>query len=211
MGPFDQSGSGRLGVTVYTATAWKSNAELFEAVASFGYLDGRVADVTYGYGIFWQNWQPKELVACDLDAEKSPIGYSVDFCNTPFENNEFDSVVIDGPYKMNGRTTLAVDERYGVHVPSTWQARIQLIRDGMTECARIVKKKGFVAVKCQDQVVSGAKRFQTMEFANHGATVGLTLVDRFDMLGTPRPQPEGRREMHSRQNYSTLLILQKSP
>jgi hypothetical protein len=53
-------------------------------------------------------------------------------------------------------------------------------------------------------------RFQTIEMASHAATVGLRLVDRFDLLGHIRPQPPGRRQVHARSNYSTLLVFRKT-
>jgi len=197
-------------VTILTATAWKSNAELLADVATLGYLNGRVLDCTWGLGVFWKSWQPKELVACDKDPTKAPPGGVVaDFRNLPFPDESFDTVVIDPPYKLNGTPTPEVDNRYGVDVVSSWQDRHALIRDGITECARIVRRRGYVLLKCQDQVCSGRKRWQTIAFSIHAATEGLDLVDRFDMLVTPRPQPEGRRQIHSQGNYSTLLIFQK--
>lgn len=46
---------------------------------------------------------------------------------------------------------------------------------------------------------SGAKRWQTRIFADHAEAVGLRLVDRLDMLTSPRPQPPGRRQVHALQ------------
>ena len=104
--------------TLLTATRWKDNAELIEAIgAKSEYLDGRVLDVTHGYGVFWKNWKPSELVACDIDPAKSPVGYSVDFTELPDEwHGAFDAIVCDPPYKLNGRADEKVDERYGVHI-----------------------------------------------------------------------------------------------
>jgi len=176
-------------------------------VASLGYLDGKVLDVTYGYGVFWQLYKPDDFTACDLDAEKSPIGYSVDFTQLPFEDMSFDAVVFDPPYKLNGTPTDAVDERYGVHVVSKWQDRLQLMCDGLIECIRVSNK--YVLVKCMDQVVSGKKVWQTIAMYEMAWNYRATLVDRFDMLVTPRPQPEGRRQVHTQGNYSTLMVFKK--
>lgn len=199
-------------MAILRAQAWKTNADLIVDVAALGYLDGAICDVTWGLGNFWRLWYPvypNVMVGCDLNPVKSPYGESVDFRHLPFKENRFDSVVIDGPYKLNGKPDSAADERYGVHEKTPWKDRHQLIKDGITECARVTKPCGYVIVKCMDQVCSGAVRWQTREFADHGESVGLTLVDRFDMLVTPRPQPEGRRQLHAQANYSTLLILEK--
>lgn len=195
-------------MTIFTATKWPTNAELIEDVAKLGYLDGRVADVTYGYGTFWKRWRPYELYATDLDAAKSPLrGESVDFTNLPYSDSEFDAVVFDPPYKLNGTPTDSVDERYGVHVVKSWQDRYELIYKGLDECCRVSKR--YVLLKCQDQVCGGKKRWQTLDFANHANWNKWRLEDRFDMLVTPRPQPGGRRQVHAQVNYSTLLVFEK--
>ena len=194
-------------MAILTATAWPTNADLIADVAKLGYLDGSVLDVTYGYGVFWQKFKPDDFTACDIDEAKSPIGYSVDFTNLPFERKTFDAIVLDPPYKLNGTPTDSVDERYGVHVVKTWQERYSMIMDGIIECAYHTKK--YLLVKCMDQVVSGKKRWQTMDFTHAAKACALTLEDRFDMLVTPRPQPEGRRQLHAQGNYSTLLVFSK--
>jgi hypothetical protein len=73
----------------------------------------------------------------------------------------------------------------------------------------VLRIGGHLLVKCQDQVNGGKKRWQTIEFANHGQTVlGMPLVDQFH-LQSYRPQPNGTTQQHSRGNYSTLLVFRK--
>lgn len=196
-------------MSILTATKWATNAEMIEDVARLGYLEGHVLDLTYGYGTFWKNWTPAELTTNDLSPDKGEFHY--DFRHTPWGSNDFDSVVFDPPYKLNGTSRpedYGVDERYGVDVPMRWQDKFELIADGLTEALRLARKH--VLLKCMDQVVSGAKRWQTFEMASrvidHG---GWVLADRFDLLVTPRPQPEGRRQVHSQGNYSTLLVFER--
>ena len=191
-------------MTILTATRWPSNAEMIEDVARLGYLDGKILDCSFGYGTFWANWTPDDFVACDLDPEKSPCGYSVDFRDMPFTDKSFDVVVFDPPYKLNGTPTDDVDERYGVHVKASIKERHQLIFDGLHECMRVSRKR--VLLKCQDQVASGHKWWQTIMFTQYAMTEGMKLIDRFDMLGTPRPQ---RSQKHSHSNYSTLLVFSR--
>ena len=199
-------------MTILTATAWPTNAELIEDVARLGYLSGQILDCTYGYGTFWKNWRPAEdrFVACDIDEAKSPLGVSINFCKLPFNSERFDSVVFDPPYKMNGTSRpedRAADERYGVHIPARWQDRMQLICDGLIECMRVSRR--YVLAKCMDQVVSGRKVWQTATLYQTAWNYHYRLVDRFDMLVTPRPQPEGRRQVHTQAIYSTLLVFER--
>lgn len=135
------SGEGKLMLSdpILTATAWKSNAELIEDVARLGYLDGRVLDCTYGLGVFWNRWQPKELVTSDR-VSFLDLQVRADFTNLPFSDGSFDSVVFDPPYKLNGTPTPGVDDRYGVGVPTRWQDRMELMQNGLNECVRVARK-----------------------------------------------------------------------
>lgn len=197
---------------IQAAGAYTSNAELIEALRDLGYLrkEWRTLDPTFGEGVFWQNWRPETLIATDLDVTKSPAGVVVDFTNMPFKLATFDAVVFDPPYRLNGQPDLGeFDHRYGIGKYTKWQDRMQLCIDGITECVSMLKKGGYLLVKCQDQVCSGKKRWQTREFSAHAESLGCELVDMMHILTTPRKQPAGRRQVHSRQNYSTMLCLRK--
>jgi SAM-dependent methyltransferase len=208
LGPTPPTPQGPAPADVMAVGAWTTNADLIADVARLGYLDGRVLDPTYGLGGFWRRWQPAELIASDLDPAKSPIGHSVDFTRLPWPAATFEAVAFDPPYKLNGTPDAAVDARYGVHVPTTWQDRMALIRDGIAEAVRVLRPGGHLLIKCQDQVCSGRVRWQTREFADHAEAHGCELIDRFDLLAH-RPQPPGRRQVHARRNASTLLVMRR--
>lgn len=196
---------------VQAATAWRTNGELIAACQRLGYIGDRdlVLDVTYGRGTWWSVWRPKHLTGCDIDLNKSPVGYSVDFTAMPFDDGMFTVVAFDPPYKLNGTPTHDVDERYGVSGAYTSRdARHKLILDGFTDCARVLDVGGRLLAKCQDQVNGGQVRWQTDMLTDLGDKLGLSKVDAFLMLGG-RAQPDGRRQVHARRNYSTLLVFQK--
>ncbi len=184
---------------VLAATAWPTNAAMIADVARLGYLDGRVLDPTYGRGKWWTVWRPAELVTHDLRLD------GVDFRHLPEPDGHFNAVAFDPPYKLNGTPTDKVDAPYGVDVVDTREGRHQLIREGITECARVLAPEGYLLVKCQDQVEGGKVRWQTRMFADHGEGLGLALIDSLLMLAY-RAQPHGRRQVHARRNLSTLLV-----
>jgi hypothetical protein len=200
-------------VTAFTSA--HNNAELIVQCRRLGYLrdEWLTLDPTYGHGKFWTLWRPRCFIGSDIKLDKSPVGRSVDFTALRYQDATFDAVVFDPPYKLNGTSTgkgpAASDEGYGVDGAYVrWQGRHDLIRRGITECVRVLKPNGMLLVKCQDQVCSGQKRWQTREFAAHAESLGCRLVDMLHLPGG-RKQPPGRRQLHALQNFSTMLVLQK--
>ena len=190
-------------MTVYSANPWRTNAHMIADVASLGYITGLVLDPTYGEaGGFWKVWKPATLVAHDLKLD------GVDFTDLPYSNAKFDTVVFDPPYKLSGTPASGgFDTRFGVDKYEAWQDRMALMVAGLTECFRVLKPGGHLLAKCQDQVCSGAKRWQTDDLTNCADRLGHRKIDRFDYLKTPRPQ---RSQRHSHSNYSTLLVFRKA-
>ncbi len=199
---------GREDGVIYAATYWPTNAHMITDIARMGYLDSRslTLDASYGKGNFWTIWRPKNLITTDLDPDKN-VDFQSSFTCLPFADNTFDRVVYDPPYKLNGTPSKA-DYPYGVHEYTRWQARIELMKEGQAECARVVKKKGLLLTKCMDQVVSGHVRWQTDMMTEIATEMKFKKRDRIEFLTDPREQPH-ERQCHFRRNYSTLLVFQK--
>lgn len=195
----------------------RTNAEAIRDCFALGYLraDDLILDATYGLGRFWTLVPDVPIIAADLyvrgEARTGAPIHPWDFTDTGQHDRTYDAVVFDPPYKLNGTSTgkgaASCDESYGVHMPATWRERHDLIRSGITECARISRRT--LLIKCQDQVCSGRKRWQTREFADHAEAQGFRLADQLHVSGF-RPQPPGRRQVHAQQDYSTLLVLERA-
>ena len=193
----------------------KTNAEAIEDCAKLGYIGpgDLTIDLTYGLGRFWTRWKPDELHCADLNPDKSPdFPDGLDATATGFLDSCYDVVVVDPPYKLNGKSgqggPASSDADYGVdgdYMPVG--ARMNLMRNMLTEANRIVKPGGVVLYKCQAQVVSGNVMWQDRVMAQHAEHVGMRHIDSLFVEGV-RAQPSGRRQIHARRNYSTLLVLQ---
>lgn len=188
------------------AVAQRSNAALMAECATLGYLPGIVLDATYGIGAFWRTHRPATLIAMDRYAEY--IHLVADATCMPFANDSVDTVVFDPPYKLNGTSTgagpSAMDRQYGVagaYVAAG--ARHALLLDGTAEALRVARR--FVLVKCADQISSGKYNPQTFMVWTRAIECGATMVDLLHVLGG-REQPTGTRQLHSRRNYSSLLV-----
>ena len=186
--------------------AWPTNGDLIADVAKLYDFGKSVLDATYGRGRFWTKYRPVGLVGNDIDPA-SPADFHFDFRDLPWGDETFDTVVFDPPYKLAGTPALGeFDRRYGLNRPQRWQDRFQLIVDGARECSRVARN--LLLVKCQDQVVAGKVRWQTLAVIEAVAD-RMELADRFDMLGGSRPQPGNRPQRHARGRGSTLLVFRR--
>lgn len=198
---------------VMAITEWASNAELIRDVARVGYLQACVPtyDCTYGLGVFWKLWKPAPgyFFASDINPDKSPIGYPIDFTKMPWKSGLFYRTVFDPPYKMNGTAT-GNEDRYGVEDYEPPREREHKILVGISECARVTAAGGYVFVKCQNQVAGSIMHWQAREFANYAEDhCDLRQDDEFHMIQW-REQPEDApAQKHARHNYSTLLVFKK--
>lgn len=202
-------------MTIYAAHPWRSNAHLIrDGVVPLGYLqkDWDVLDPTYGeHGGFWRLWRPDRLEAHDIKTT------GVDFRNLPQEwKRRFDAVTFDPRYKLNGRSTPSVDARYGAEEYASVKDTKTMMIDGLVSCWYVLGLSGFLLVKCQDQVCGGRVHWQTDWMTSTATQLGMTKVDRFDIVGRSRPQPPRTRrdgtpsvQQHARRNGSTLLVFFK--
>jgi hypothetical protein len=198
--------------------AWRSNSDMIRDVCKLWLApdDENVLDATYGSGGWW-NWAPKEDRSELLGAEynfwdndrdpHSPAWWNHDFRAFPRNwYNEFDIVCYDPPYKLNGRPSPA-DVRYGVGEMQTVRERLMLIEQGYFGCRQVTKPGGLMWVKVMDQVVSGRVVWQTQMVHGWAKDMSDKVIDRFDLIRTPRPQRGD--QVHARRNGSTLLIVEK--
>ena len=195
-------------MAVMAAHAWGTNAEMIADIADLGYIGDTVLDATYGLGRFWSKYQPNNLISNDAHPLRGDLSY--DFTSFPEDwEGQYDTVVFDPPYKLNGTPTLGkMDEDYGIATYTSLNDKLDLISRGVTECVRVTKAGGTILVKIQDQVASGRMWFQSDMV--HDTLCGIAnKVAVFHFLTKPRPQPEGRRQINARNNYSTLLIFKK--
>lgn len=199
---------------ILAAAEWRTNADLIADCARLGYLDAswRTLDPTYGRGRWWTAWRPDELVAHDLRTD------GVDFRRLPEPDGSFDAAVFDPPYVCTGgRSTSTIGEfndAYGLtDAPRTPAGLQEMNNAGLAELVRVLGPRRYLLVKSKDYVWSGRLFIGTHHTITEGLRLGLELVDRFEHIGRPGPQPTRSRadgapvrQHHARRNLSTLLV-----
>lgn len=203
---------------VYLSAVIGTNADVFPGVLDLHVPPGSVvADVTYGRGVFWRKVQPNlyDLRATDLTT-------GVDCRHLPYADGEIDALVLDPPYMHTPGGSAHVGhqgfERYyrnnatGNQTPHKYHdAVIYLYFEAMNEAHRVVRNRGVLIVKAQDQVCAGHYRSACSEITHFAVHHGWTQIDALQVVSTRRPGLSRGRQRTSRRNYSTFLVFRKCP
>lgn len=200
-----------------------NNADLFPEILRLHVPEGsKVADVTWGKGVFWQKVNPSEyeLFATDIDS-------GVDCCDLPYEDESLDCVVLDPPYMeglyrksashMAGAGSHAAFREHYSNGRQTkggpkWHAAVTDVyfRAGK-EAYRVLRKKGILIVKCQDEVSANKQWLTHVEIINEYAIYGFYAKDLFVVVRNNRPVVSRlKRQVHARKNHSYFLIFVKT-
>ena len=203
-----------------------NNSDIFPKVLQLHVTKGaKIADVTYGKGVFWKN-----IDMSQYDFSPSDIADGIDCRNLPYKDNSFDAIVFDPPYMegfyRKGNTTKAGDgthntfrEHYsnGDEIPQPnggkWhEAVFEIYNEGGKEAHRVLKDGGIFIVKCQDEVSANKQNLTHVEIINAYATTGFFCKDLFIVI---RPNKPGMsrviNQVHARKNHSYFLVFVKRP
>lgn len=178
----------------------------------------KVADVTYGQGVFWRNVSEGEyeLIATDiLDG--------VDCRELPYRDGSIDCVVLDPPYMHSpGGTAHATrsHQAFELHYRNNGtgnrtkrkyhDAVIDLYHDAGREAYRVLRERGVIIVKCQDEVCSNRQRFTHVEIMSIYEELGFVAEDLFIVMRNNRPGVSRTvRQVHARKNHSYFLVFWK--
>ena len=205
------------------------NAEVFPEILKLHVPEGStIADVTWGKGIFWQN-VPKgkyKVLATDIST-------GVDCRSLPYGNETIDCVVLDPPY-MEGFYRKEVSHKAGSGTYSAfsdfysngdetnndtenigtkkWHAAVtDMYFKSAKEAYRVLRKKGVLIVKCQDEVSAGKQWLTHVEIINEYEKNGYYTKDLFIVMRTNKPSVSRlKKQVHARKNHSYFLVFIKN-
>ena len=203
-----------------------SNADVFPDILDLHVPKGsRVADVTYGKGVFWRHVELSDYDLCPSD-----IADGVDCRDLPYSDSSFDAVVLDPPY-MEGFFRDGLSEKAGAgthgafrhhysngdegpgHGKHRWHAAVlDLYVSGGREAHRILRDRGTLIVKCQDEVSANRQNLTHVEIINEYAQMGFYCKDLFVIVRSNRPgMSRVLKQVHARKNHSYFLVFVKVP
>ncbi len=192
-----------------------TNDELFPNVLKLYVAPGsKVADVTYGKGVFWRRVDTSEY---DFSPD---LKTGVDCRNLPYEDSSFDCVVFDPPYMHTpGGTAHSSHQNFEQYYQNNaitsnkkyHEAVLDLYFQAAREAFRILKDSGIYIVKCQDEVCANKQRLTHVEIINELSEYGFLVEDIFVLVRNNRPGVSRiKQQRHARKNHSYFLVFRKS-
>lgn len=198
------------------------NSDLFPRILKLHVPESsKIADVTYGKGAFWRN---VDLSKYELFS--SDVKTGVDCRDLPYNDREFDCVVLDPPY-MEG--LYRTDESFagkGTHetfqenyssgerpkeISSKWHdAVLEMYVQAAIEAQRVLRDGGVLIVKCQDEVSAGVQRLTHVEIIVNFNLLGFYAKDLFVLTRSNRPSVSRIvKQLHARKNHSYFIVFVK--
>lgn len=176
-----------------------------------------VADVTYGMGVFWRNVPEDQyqLLATDIQT-------GVDCRQLPYDDGTIDCVVLDPPYMHSPGGTahsghVAFEQHYrnngtGNRTQKKYhEAVLDLYQEAGKEAYRVLRDRGVLIAKCQDEVCSNRQCFTHVEIIQSYERLGFVAEDLFVVVRQNRPGVSRTvRQVHARKNHSYFLVFWKS-
>ncbi len=193
------------------------NAEVFPWILELYVAPGSIiADVTFGKGAFWKR-VPEGL----YQVLATDILDGIDCRDLPYADVAIDCVVLDPPYMHSpgGTAHLAhspFEEHYrnngtGNTTLSKYHEEVlDLYRDAGREAHRVLRERGVLIVKCQDEVCANRQRFTHVEIIEAYQEMGFVAEDLFVVVRNNRPGVSRTiRQVHARKNHSYFLVFWK--
>lgn len=199
------------------------NADIFPQVLDLHVPKGaKVADVTWGKGVFWKNVPEDayELLATDLQT-------GVDATDLPYEDESLDALVLDPPYMeglfrrdtshmAGGGSHAAFRENYSNGQatngsgPKWHEAVLDLYFRAGDEAHRVLKPGGVFIVKCQDEVSANRQRLTHVELIDRYEAQDFYTKDLFVVVRQNKPAiSRMKKQVHARKNHSYFLVFIK--
>jgi hypothetical protein len=190
---------------IITTAKVGNNADQFPDILRLYVPEGSIiADVTFGKGAFWRNVDTSRYVL-----KPSDLTDNIDFRSLPYEDASIDALVLDPPYMHDGKTVhKALNASYrNNHQPTTSHASvIRLYCGGVLEAARVLKKKGVIIVKCQDETAGGKQCFSHMELITLLRLLGFDVIDLTVLVQDHLPMMRHDDQKSARKNHSYAIV-----
>jgi hypothetical protein len=175
------------------------------------------ADITYGSGGFWRHI-PQPKLCSDIEPRFGFVK-TMDTRHLEYPDHSLQAIACDLPfltYVRQGRShnggKMIMSKAFSGYW--TYQELMTHYDQTITECSRVLKRKGILVFKCQD-IIHNHRMHCTHAFVcGMGIARGLRLKDMF-ILYKPNRMPTNPRhkgnqtQRHARIHHSYFLVFEK--
>ena len=197
---------------IYSAYKVRDNGILISKVAKL-YLpkDGKVADITWGKGVFWKNIDITKydfFKSDKITCPETPYDFTK---RLPYKNKTFDVVVFDPPYAHNPGNMMVNDNYLNRETTKGMYHKdiINLYKKGMRQAYRILKPGGALWVKCKDEIETSCQKWSHIEIHDMAVNMGFYAKDLFILIQKTDPHIQHENQQHARKNHSYLWVFKK--
>lgn len=187
--------------TTLTARVGNNADLLVDCMKMYANFGDVIVDVTYGKGVFWQ-----KIDLSLYDFKGTDLEGGVDFKNLPYGDASVDLLVLDPPYMHGGATIKASINDCYRNQNTSHASVIRLYAGGILEAARVLKKKGRIFVKCQDEIESGKQRWSHLELMSILESFGFCALDLFVLQQKSVPAMRQKTQKTARKNHSFMIV-----
>jgi hypothetical protein len=181
----------------------------------------RIADVTYGKGVFW-----RKIPSGKYETHFSDLKTGTDCRRLPYSDQSLEAVVFDPPYiegfYRNKADALAGagshgafrdyysdgTARDGVDGFKYHDAVLAMYAQAAVEAKRVLRPDGHYIVKCQDEVSANRQKSTHVELIYLYELLGFYCKDIIVVVRDNRPGVSRlKQQTHARKNHSYFLVL----
>ena len=201
---------------IFSATIGGNDEVFADVMRLYVAPSARVADVTYGKGVFW-----RKIPEGTYELLPTDIQEGVDCRRLHYQDGEMDCVVLDPPYMHTpGGTAHSTHAAFEDHYRNNQtgnkttakyhEAVLSLYIEAGREAYRVLRERGVLIVKCQDEVCSNRQRLTHVEIIQAYEEFGFITEDIFVVVRQNRPGVSRMiRQVHARKNHSYFLVFWK--
>jgi len=196
------------------------NSDLFPQILDLFVEPGsRVADVTFGTGVFW-----RKVDTSKYDFLPSDLKTGVDARALPYGDDFLDAFVLDPPYmeglyrdttsKLAGGGTHDAFRQYYSNGQATTDSKLKyhdkvvdMYMSIGLEAHRTLRDGGTFIVKCQDEVSANRQKLTHVELIYGYERLGFYCKDLFVLTRSNKPAVARLiKQEHARKNHSYFLV-----
>lgn len=188
-------------MTILTAKVGLNGELIADAFYLYVAEQSVIADVTYGRGTFWTNIDESKYTVLKSDLETG-----VDFGCLPYEDDSIDVLILDPPYMHGGVTVKESINKCYKNQNTSHESVIRLYARGILEASRVLKKKGIIFVKCQDEIESAKQCLTHVELIDLLRMLGFSIEDIHVLVQKTIPAMRVNYQNTARKNHSYLIV-----